>query len=905
MKYTLKKAVKKPFIHSKNNIITKVNDEFVYLTGYSKEQIIGQSLAEISCKLSMDSQISIENIEERYSCYIFTKEYEPKEVTIFCKSLEFENERIYLLKEKPNSRVRDKFTGTEQLYKNNNNTGIVILSLPDLIVLSANDNYLKLLDAPYNKRENAIGRNQKEIINGFKKNDEEENYLNSISLGKAYHGKEIKREHFKRGTTYWDIDFVPIHIEGKPKYIVKTITDVTEKVFNREFIKEQAEVIEQKNRQLEAVIESMSDAIFISNNKGEFININAAGRELLNQSNPLNLVGELLKTTEFFDMSSNKFTVENMPLKRVLNGEKVKNELMVAKRPDQQVIVRCNSNPVYDIHGNVTMAVACYHNITDLYTKEKIIKEQKEELEAVIENISDGFIIFDKDGKNLRLNKAAREILLLESNNVNNVEDFDREFEAFDMNKNLINQEDRPCHRVMRGETLLEYRIVSKVKDKISYLDVNGTPIYDNEGNRIKGVLCFRDVTEKMQYEEAMLLKNQYDLLNSMIEHLDLPVLRLTYPDFKVKEVNQKAFNFAKGLNPKLKKISSIKGQNYTDVLIGMNIVTCSKCIKSAIEKGKTICSGFKRFLVTGKEMFTKMFCQPVYGLNGEVTEVVVIMIDITKEINAKHKVEEDLKIQEEFLANVAHELKTPLNVIFSTAQLFELFLKNDSIEENKAKIINNISVIRQNCYRLTKLISNIVDLSKIKSGLFEMNESNENIVSITEDIVQSVSQFVHSKGLRIIFDTNTEEKIIACDPDKIERIILNLISNAIKFSNIGEEIIVSVIDEGDTVEISVVDKGIGIDDKHLSTIFERFNQVDKSFTRNAEGTGIGLNLVKSIVELHGGKIFVESKLGEGSTFKIKLPSRTIKESKNINKSNDQNNKIEMINIEFSDIYSI
>lgn len=904
MKYTLKKAIEKPFIHSKNNIITKVNDEFVNLTGYSKKQIIGQSLAEISYKLKIDSQINLENVQDKYNCYIFTQEYEPKEVTIFPKLLDNEDEIIYLFKEKPNSRVGDKFTCTEQLYKNNN-TGMVILSLPDLIVLSANDNYLNLLDAPYNERGNSVGRNQKEIINGFKRTYEEEVYLNNINFCRPYHGKEIKREHFKRGTTYWDIDFVPIHIEGKPKYIVKTVTDVTEKVLNKKFIKEQAEVIEQKNRQLEAVIESMTDGIFITNSEGEFIKINATGRELLNKSNSISYVGELLQTTEFFDKAGNKFTVENMPLKRVLNGEKVKNEIMIARQPDNELIVRCNANPVYDANGNVSMAVACYHNITDLYVKEKIIKEQKEELEAIIENISDGFIIFDKDGKNLRLNKSAREIIQLESSNVNNVEEFDAQIEVLDMNKNLINYEDRPCHRVMKGETLLGYRIVNKIKDKFVYQDVNGTPIYDNEGNFIKGVLCFRDVTEKLQYQEAMLLKNQYDLLNNMIEHLDLPVLRLTYPNFKIKDVNQKAFNFIRGLKPELKKISSIKGQNYTDVLTQMNIVTCSKCIKSAIERERTICSGFKRFLVNGKEMFTKMFCQPVYGLNGKVTEVVVIMIDITKEINAKHKIEEDLKIQEEFLANIAHELKTPLNVIFSTAQLFELFLKNGSIEENKTKIINNISVIRQNCYRLTKLISNIVDLSKIKSGLFEMNESNENIVSITEDIVQSVSQFVDSKGLRITFDTNTEEKIIACDPDKIERIILNLISNAIKFSNIGDEIIVSVTDEEDNVEIAVIDKGIGIDKKHLSTIFERFNQVDRSFTRNAEGTGIGLNLVKSIVELHGGKILVESNLGEGSTFKIKLPSRTIKESKNINKSSHHNNKIEMINIEFSDIYSI
>lgn len=157
---------------------------------------------------------------------------------------------------------------------------------------------------------------------------------------------------------------------------------------------------------------------------------------------------------------------------------------------------------------------------------------------------------------------------------------------------------------------------------------------------------------------------------------------------------------------------------------------------------------------------------------------------------------------------------------------------------------------------------------------------------------------------MRIIFDTNVEEKIIACDTDKIERIILNLVSNAIKFSEPGDEIYVDVFDKDDTVEISVKDNGIGIAKDCLKLIFERFKQVDKSFARNAEGSGIGLCLVKSIVELHGGKIRVESKLGKGSKFNIELPARTIENLNDIHKNRQQNSKIEMVNIEFSDIYS-
>jgi methyl-accepting chemotaxis protein len=176
--------------------------------------------------------------------------------------------------------------------------------------------------------------------------------------------------------------------------------------------------------------------------------------------------------------------------------------------------------------------------------------------------------------------------------------------------------------------------------------------------------------------------------------------------------------------------------------------------------------------------------------------------------------------------------------------------------------------------------------------------------VDIVENIVQSVSEYVKSKELRIIFDTNIEEKIIACDPIKIERIMMNLISNAIKFSNPNDGIYVNVVDSGDVVKISVKDTGIGIEKKHLDLIFQRFYQADKSLSRNSEGTGIGLSLLKSIVELHGGNISVESEVGKGSIFTVELPARTIENAEAAENTNYLFNKIEMLNIEFSDIYS-
>ena len=259
-------------------------------------------------------------------------------------------------------------------------------------------------------------------------------------------------------------------------------------------------------------------------------------------------------------------------------------------------------------------------------------------------------------------------------------------------------------------------------------------------------------------------------------------------------------------------------------------------------------------------------------------------------------------KRQGEFFVNLSHELKTPLNVINSAVQLLQMYCNSSSLDEKKDSITNYIESAKQNCYRLSKLINNIVDLSKIEAGFFKLNLSNNNIVEIVENLVTSVTAFTDSKDLSIVFDTNTEEKIIACDSEKVERIVLNLISNAIKFSDEGDEIFVQVKDRNEYVEILVKDNGIGIEKKDLDIIFDRFKQVDTSLSRNSEGTGIGLSLVKSIAELHGGSINVKSEVGKGSKFTIMLPSKNVSHENMLYNSNMKNSN-DSIQIELSDVY--
>lgn len=282
---------------------------------------------------------------------------------------------------------------------------------------------------------------------------------------------------------------------------------------------------------------------------------------------------------------------------------------------------------------------------------------------------------------------------------------------------------------------------------------------------------------------------------------------------------------------------------------------------------------------------------------------VMSIMMENKKLLN---KTIEYDRMKTEFFSNISHEFKTPLNVILGTLQLLLLLLKEIPFESIRNKFERKLLLMKQNCYRLLRLINNLIDITKIDSGYFELELNNYDVIPIIRDIALSIQDYIEYKDITLEFNTNVQHKIIACDLDKIERIILNLLSNAIKFSNKGGRIIISVEDKGDQLVIVVRDTGIGIPQNKIPSIFDRFIQVDKSLTRNHEGSGIGLSIVKSLVELHNGRVEVKSVYGKGSEFLVRLPVNICnKELKSIETISDtEKNYVEKVNIEFSDIYS-
>ena len=265
----------------------------------------------------------------------------------------------------------------------------------------------------------------------------------------------------------------------------------------------------------------------------------------------------------------------------------------------------------------------------------------------------------------------------------------------------------------------------------------------------------------------------------------------------------------------------------------------------------------------------------------------------LEKELN---RIKEKNKFKTEFLSNVAYDIKKPINKIFET---------NNNLIENKGKynsenINNHTRLVKQNCYRLIRLLSNVEYVSRIDNGTCTLELRKCDIVKLVENIVKISKTYTDKKGIDISFKSEVNKKILSLDIDKVEKIILNILSNAIKFTDTGGRIDINLYMHNEQVCISIKDTGIGIPKDKTEVIFENFEQLDTTLSRGCEGTGMGLSVVKKLANLNNIKINVESELNKGSEFIITLPNNIV--SKNI-KLQDKFAQDEKIDIEFSDIY--
>ncbi len=312
-------------------------------------------------------------------------------------------------------------------------------------------------------------------------------------------------------------------------------------------------------------------------------------------------------------------------------------------------------------------------------------------------------------------------------------------------------------------------------------------------------------------------------------------------------------------------KESPAVGKHYNQFLSGSLKDEIDTLFSSIVEKGFVIESMVNHSPYKEVDIMVGITASLLTDKNKNTIGIIFIFRDMSasKEIERLTKLDE---MKSEFVSNVSHELRTPLSIIKSYSEALLTQVEPDDHNTRE----HFLSVIDSETDRLATIVSNLLDLSRIESGKFELKRSSISM----KDIVNSVISVFKTKSDNVDIFATFEKGLppVEADEEKIREVLMNLIANSIKFSPMGGTISISVATLDDSVVCSVSDTGIGIPKDKIVHIFEKFFRVDNSDTHEIEGTGLGLSIVKHIIDSHHGKITVDSILGKGSVFTFSLP---------------------------------
>ena len=233
-------------------------------------------------------------------------------------------------------------------------------------------------------------------------------------------------------------------------------------------------------------------------------------------------------------------------------------------------------------------------------------------------------------------------------------------------------------------------------------------------------------------------------------------------------------------------------------------------------------------------------------------------------------QLQESYNLKSEFLATMSHELRTPMNAIMGFSQLL-LRQYPDPLSEHQQNLVRRIF---NNSKNLLEMINEMLDFSKIEAGKLELNLQKFDLNYLIKLTVEELRSLAVQKQLDLVTEIELEDPFLIQDSNFIKRTIVNLVSNAIKFTESGEVKVKAWSIDATKIAIKVIDTGIGIAPEDREKIFQAFRQADQSFTRQHSGTGLGLAITESLVKMMGGKISLQSKLGEGTTFTVEIPRR-------------------------------
>jgi PAS domain S-box-containing protein len=623
------------------------------------------------------------------------------------------------------------------------------------------------------------------------------------------------------------------------------------------------EAFRKQSEWLRVTLASIGDAVISTDAEGRVTFMNGMAESLLGYFQD-EALGRPLQDVFHIINEQTRQPVDN-PIDKVLRGGKViglANHTVLISKDGTERPIDDSAAPIQDDKGQVVGVVLVFHDITG----RKRAEQAKAHLAAIVRSSHDAIVSKNLQGIIMSWNKGAEMLFGYTA------------AEAVGQPVTMlipleyIDEEPRILERIRRGGTVDHYETVRRRKDGTTVdISLTVSPIRDEAGNIIGASKIARDISEQKRAQEALHKSEE-----RFAKAFDASPLALTITSLKtgrLLEVNE--------VFTRLSGYTRDEAVGRTTLDLGLWVRASDREAELAIvsQRGQVRSMEYLFRMKDGTERIGLLSAEQI-EIGGEPCALTVIE-DITEQKRAEAEREQLLaseqearrqaevanRMKDEFLATVSHELRTPLNAMLGWARL----LSGGRLDNETTA--RGLKSIEQNAKAQAQLIEDLLDVSRIISGKFRLKAQPLEVALVIEAAIDSVRPTADARGIRLQVVLDPDAGPVSGDAGRLQQVVWNLLSNAIKFTPKGGRVQVRLTRINSHIELEVSDTGQGIAREFLPYVFDRFRQADGSSTRLHGGLGLGLAIVRHIVELHGGSVAAESPgKDQGSTFTIKLP---------------------------------
>jgi len=631
--------------------------------------------------------------------------------------------------------------------------------------------------------------------------------------------------------------------------------------------------LRENEQRLKQSLEAVTAAVAVVDASGKFFYVNHAAVELLGEGILSGSYAEVVKAFDaYLYPSGAPYPPEEWPLTLALRGEASRADEVEMRFPDRSVLISISAQPVFGEGGKLLYVVLTIVDVTERLRAQESLRQNEKRLKQFLEAIPVATWVADAQGEFYFANHAA---VALFGDEVRG-----RGLEAVLGPAPVYRYptgepypvEDRPTHRAFHGQAHHADDLEVRFDDRTAVFFNTAQPIFDQNGRLQYVISSSFDITQRVRAQEET--RENEQRLRKFLEAVPTAVI-VTDARGQFLYANQTAYRQMGGYLDERRTATPLPPLDAYRYPGGEAYPVDERPLYQAL---RTRQRQEEIMEVRFGERSTLVGCvaQPVFDAHGELNFVVMSLKDITDQTRAQERLHEAkamaehaARVKENFLANMSHEIRTPLNAILGFSNLLE----NTPLNPEQGEYIGAVRTASKN---LLSIVNDILDISKIEAGMLQLESVPFSIAALVESIGTMLQPSVAEKNLKLsLFTDPTLPAVVLGDPTRMTQILLNLAGNAVKFTEQGavHVRVENLAQDAHAVRVrlSVRDTGIGIPPDVLPHVFERFRQESTFTTRRYGGSGLGLNIVKSLAEMQGGQVTVESVLGEGSCFAVEI----------------------------------